>query len=70
MSETGLFSNTYEKALRAGESTVTMSLPEGEWTIEVSFDGSDWLKPDRILTVQKSNAEIQEILKMSDKKSL
>lgn len=70
VSETGLFRNTYEKALRSGESTITITLPEGDWTIEVNFDGSNWLKPDRILTVQKSNAEIQEILKMSDKKRL
>ncbi len=70
VSETGLFRNTYEKAVDAEESTVKMNLPEGEWTIEVSFNGRNWLKPDRILTVRKSHAEIQETLKMSDKKRL
>ena len=69
VSEGNLSQNNIEKAVRAKESAIAMSLPEGEWTVEISFDGDEWLKPNRILTVQKSDAEMQETLKMSNKKS-
>ena len=68
VSQSMLSPNNIEKAVRAEESAIAMNLPEGEWTLEVSFDGDNWLKPNRILTLQKSDAEIQEVLKMSDKK--
>ena len=64
-----LFSNTYEKAVRAEESAVAMNLPEGEWTVEISFDGKKWLKPNRALTVRKSDVEVQETLQMLIKTS-
>lgn len=68
VSETSLSRNNIEKAVRVEKSAIAMSLPEGEWTVEISFNGDDWLKPNRILTVQKSDREIQETLKMSNKK--
>ena len=68
VSETSLSQKDIEKAVRVENSAISMSLPEGKWTVEISFDGDTWLKPDRILTVQKSDAEIQETLKMSNKK--
>jgi hypothetical protein len=68
VSEGTLSQNDIEKAVRAKESAITMSLPEGEWMIEIRIDGDKWLKPNRNLIVQKSDGEIQETLKMSNKK--
>jgi len=61
-----LFRNAYEKAVRAAESSVKMNLPEGKWTIEISFNGKKWLKPDRVLTVKRSDAPVEETLTMRD----
>ena len=68
VSESNLSPNHVKNAVRAEDSAIAMSLPEGEWTVEISFDGDDWLKPNKTLTVVKSNTESQATLKMSDKK--
>lgn len=64
--ETSLSINDIEKAVNISDSSVTVALPEGAWSIEMSpdEDRGPWLASGRVLAVQASSNPIQITLNL------
>jgi hypothetical protein len=70
-SEQRLSPDSIEKAVRPQNSAIVMDLPVGEWLVELSLNQGkpDWLKPDKLVVLQRSNSPTEVSLRMSNNKS-
>lgn len=68
----GLSSNDFKNSRSLNESSLLMTLPEGKWIIEISFNGDEkpYFYPDKIVDLSNiTSSDLQKItLKMSKKK--